>query len=193
VFSVQKNVLESFARGEIKNFSCTTYNQSDGMLAAACTCAFQPSGCMTRDGRLLFPTLKGVVVVRPDTVEANMLPPPVLIEEAIVDGKLNTLTGPATLRASAGKARLEIHYTALSFSAPEKVRFKYRMEGLDSTWVDGGANRVADYSYLPQGRYSFQVQACNNDGVWSTQGASLDLIVPPHFWQTWWFIGAGLL
>jgi signal transduction histidine kinase len=163
------------------------------MPSAACTCAFQPSGCLTRDGRLLFPTLKGVVVVRPDALEANTLAPPVLIEEVTVDGKRQDLAGSSALTASAGKASLEIHYTALSFSAPEKVRFKYRLEGLDATWMDAGSKRVVGYPYLPHGRYTFQVQACNNDGVWSTPGASFELIVPRHFWQTWWFVGAALL
>ena len=192
VFSVEKKALESFARGATKSFLCTTYDQSDGMLAAGCTCAFQPSGCKTMDGRLLFPTLKGAVVVSADTVDANRLEPPVFVEEALVDGKPQNLIGAATLTAPAGKT-LEIQCTALSFSAPEKVRFKYWMEGLEPTWRDGGKKRVADYSYLPHGRYKFHVQACNNDGVWNMQGASLDLVVPPHFWQTWWFVGAALL
>jgi signal transduction histidine kinase/ligand-binding sensor domain-containing protein len=200
VFYVEKEALESFARGETKSFSCTSYDQSDGMPSSACTCAFQPSGCMTKDGRLLFPTLDGVAVVRPYTVNANTLPPPVRIEEVVVDGQVknpkpavHNKAEPAVLTVPPGKGRLEIHYTALSFSAPDKVHFKYRMEGLDSDWVDGGAKRVADYSYLPHGHYQFQVQACNNDGVWNTQGASLELIILPHFWQTWWFIGVALL
>jgi signal transduction histidine kinase/ligand-binding sensor domain-containing protein len=200
IFYVQKEALESFARGETKTFSCTSYDLSDGMPSSACTCAFQPSGCMTKDGRLLIPTLNGVAVVRPDTVDANTLPPPVLIEEVLVDGQvqnlkptLNNLAEPAVLTVPPGKRRLEIHYTALSFSAPDKVRFKYRMEGLDSGWVDGGAKRVTDYSYLSHGSYQFQVQACNNDAVWNTQGARLELIILPHLWQTWWFIGVALL
>jgi signal transduction histidine kinase/ligand-binding sensor domain-containing protein len=200
VFYVGKQALESFARGETKSFSCTSYDQSDGMLSSACTCAFQPAGCKTKDGRLLFPTLNGVVVVRPETVDANTLPPPVLIKEVIVDGivqspkittrdqgKIPAVTVPP------GKRQFEIHYTALSYSAPEKVRFKYRMKNLDSDWMDGGNERVASYSYLPHGHYQFQAQACNNDAVWNTQGATLDLIVLPYFWQTWWFIGAALL
>lgn len=193
VFSVEKDALEAFARGETQSFSCTSYDQSDGMLSASCTCAFQPSGCATRDGRLLFPTLKGVVVVQPDTVHANTVVPPALIEEVTVDGKGYDMTGQAALTVPPGKARLEIRYTALSYSAPEKVRFKYRMNGLDSAWVDAGVKRSADYPYLPHGRYHFQVRACNNDGVWSAQAAGFDLIIPPHFWQTWWFLGAVLL
>ncbi|HWY29817.1 MAG TPA: two-component regulator propeller domain-containing protein [Candidatus Acidoferrum sp.] len=200
IFYVEKGALESFASGETKSFSCTSYDQSDGMPSSACTCSFQPSGCITKDGRLLFPTLKGVVVVRPDKADANALPPPTAVEEVVVDGQVHNpslptynQTEPPILIVPPGKGRLEIHYTALSFSAPEKVRFKYRMEGLDSDWIDGGTKRVADYSYLEHGRYRFQVQACNNDAVWNTRGASLDLIILPYFWQTWWFIGLVLL
>ena len=200
IFYVEKEALESFARGGTKSFSCTSYDQSDGMPSSACTCSFQPSGCTTKDGRLLFPTLNGVVIVRPDTVDANTLPPPVLIEGVLVDGqvqnpksKVDDRAEPAVLTVPPGKGRLEFQYTALSFSAPEKVRFKYRMMGLDPDWVDGGAKRVADYSYLAHGRYQFQVQACNNDAVWNTEGASLNLIILPHFWQTWWFMGMALL
>jgi signal transduction histidine kinase/ligand-binding sensor domain-containing protein len=193
IFNVEKKNLESFARGETKSFSCTSYDQSDGMLSSACTCAFQPSGCMTKDGRLLLPTLKGVAVVRPEVVDANTLAPPVLIEEVIIDGEDHSMTGHGPVTAPLGKTRLEIRYTALSFTAPEKVRFRYRMKGLDAAWVDGGSKRVADYAYLPRGRYQFEVQACNNDGVWSAQGASFELIIPPHFWQTWWFVGAVVL
>jgi signal transduction histidine kinase/ligand-binding sensor domain-containing protein len=200
VFYVEKEALESFARGETKSFSCTSYDQSDGMLSSACTCAFQPAGCKTKDGRLLFPTLNGVVAVRPDTVDANTLPPPVLIKEVIIDGnvlspKITTHDQgkTAVVTVTPGTRQLEIHYTALSFSAPEKVHFKYQMDGLDSDWVDGGTKRMANYSYLPHGRYQFHVQACNNDAVWNTTGASLELIVLPHLWQTWWFIGAALL
>ncbi|MGH7972770.1 MAG: ATP-binding protein, partial [Limisphaerales bacterium] len=164
-----------------------------GMLSASCTCAFQPSGFMTRDGRLLFPTLKGVVVVRPEAVDANPLPPPVCIEEVTVNDNPHTVYGPVQLRTPPGKTRVEIRYTALSFSGPEKVRFKYRMNGLDSNWVDGGAKRVVDYPYLPHGQYRFEVQACNDDGVWSAQPAAVELVVPPHFWQTWWFIATAVL
>jgi signal transduction histidine kinase/ligand-binding sensor domain-containing protein len=193
VFSVRRAVLEAFMRGESKAISCTTYGQSDGMLSAACTCAFQPSGCMTRDGRLLFPTLKGVAVLRPEEVTADPLPPPVFIEEVVIGEKLQELSGPATLTVPPGRSRLDIRYTALNFSAPETVRFRHRLEGLDSTWVNSGTKRAVDYSFLPPGRYRFEVQACNNDGLWSPRSASIELIIQPHFWRTWWFIGAVLL
>jgi len=193
VFSVRRAFLEAFMRGETRSIICTTYGQSDGMLSAACTCAFHPSGCLTRDGRVLFPTLKGVVVVRPDAPKVKSLPPPVFIEEVVMDGKVHELSGPATLTARPGRSRLEIRYTALNFSAPERVRFRHRLQGLDRDWVNSGTKRVLDYSYLPPGRYRFEVQACNNEGLWSPESASVELIIQPYFWQTGWFIAIILI
>ncbi len=93
-----------------------------------------------------------------------------------------------TLRIPPGRHRLEFHYTGISFSAPERVRFRYRLEGLDSDWLDGAAARTALYSYVPPGQYRFRVMACNSGGNWNEAGASLLLIVLPHYWQDWRFI-----
>jgi signal transduction histidine kinase len=193
VFSTHRTGLEAFMRGESKTISCTTYDQSDGMLSAACTCAFQPAGCLTRDGRLLFPTLKGVAVVRPNEVEFFIPAPEVFIEGVTIGEKFHEWFGPAAVTVPPGRSQLEIRYTALNFSAPEKVRFRHRLEGVDSTWVNSGARRAVDLSYLPHGRYRFEVQACNNEGLWSPQSASIELIILPYFWQTRWFIGIVLL
>jgi signal transduction histidine kinase len=193
VFSARREAIESFIRGESKNVSCRTYDQTDGMLSAACTCAFQPSGCLTRDGRLLFPTLKGVAVLRPSQVAADPAPPTAIIEQVAVGEEVQDLFGSVTLNLPPGRSRLEIRYTALNFTAPEKVRFRHRLEGLDSTWVHTGSKRLVDYSYLPPGRYRFEVQACNDDGVWSAESAHIEVNIPPFFWQTPWFIGVALL
>jgi signal transduction histidine kinase len=97
------------------------------------------------------------------------------------------------VRIPPGQNRLEFQYTGLSLVVPEKVRFKYRLDGLDHEWVSAGTKRSASYSYLPPGDYTFRVLACNNDDVWNEAGAQLALIVLPHFWQTWWFrVLAGL-
>src|SRR5206468_2246196 len=82
---------------------------------------------------------------------------------------------------------LEIHYSGLSFAAPDKVLFKHKMDELDRDWMDVQTKRVAEYSYLPPGNYTFRVTACNNDEVWNQNGASLAFTVLPWFWQTWWF------
>jgi signal transduction histidine kinase len=100
------------------------------------------------------------------------------------------------LRIPPGQHRIELVYTAVSFDAPEQVRFRYQLEGLDSDWVEAGTRRTAFYNYVPPGNYQFHVTACNTDGVWDSTGTSLALTVLPHFWQTWWFIGltaAGML
>src|SRR5262249_42831056 len=142
----------------------------------------------------------------PENVPFNHRQPPVLIDEVLIEGdKASTIfTAPTAvesgtgesgsrgsqlpvLRVPAGKPRFEIHYTALSLTAPEKIRFKYKLENLDNEWVEAGAERTAHYSYVRPGSYNFRVLACNNDGVWNEQGASLAVIILPHFWQTWWF------
>jgi signal transduction histidine kinase len=106
--------------------------------------------------------------------------------------KANLGRGETTMESlslAPGKHILEFHYTGLSFDAPERVRFRYRLEGLDQDWVEAGTRRVAIYSSVPPGDYHFRVIACNGDGDWNQTGVSLALTVRPHFWQTWWFIG----
>jgi signal transduction histidine kinase len=88
-----------------------------------------------------------------------------------------------------GKHYVEFDYTALSYVAPDKVRFRYRLEGLEKNWVDAGTRREAHYSHLQPGDYTFRVAACNNDGIWNEQGAALMFTILPHFWETWWFRG----
>ena len=111
------------------------------------------------------------------------------IEDVAIDGQtisnLNSVTPP--IRIPPGHKRLEFRYTALSLVAPEKLKFKYRLEGLESEWVEAGAKRAADYSFIPPGSYTFHVIACNNDGIWNNAGQSLSFTILPHFWQTWWF------
>jgi len=94
-----------------------------------------------------------------------------------------------SLSLAPGKHILEFHFTGLSFDAPDRVRFRYRLQGLDQEWVEAGTRRVALYSSVPPGSYQFQVIACNGDGVWNEAGASLALTLHRYFWQTWWFLG----
>jgi signal transduction histidine kinase len=89
-----------------------------------------------------------------------------------------------------GKERYEFYYTALSLVVPQKVRFRYRLEGFDRDWVEAGGERVASYTHVPPGDYTFKVIACNNDGVWNEEGASFALYLRPYFYQTWWFYAA---
>src|SRR5947207_12132720 len=124
-------------------------------------------------------------MIDPEKIKLNDQPPPVAIEEIRVDDE--SITPSQTIELSPGKSRLDFFYTALSFVAPEKVSFKYKLEGLDSDWVDGGTRRVAYYTNLRPGRYKFRVIASNNDGLWSPTGAAFDLYLKPHYYQTYWF------
>ena len=193
IFRVPKEELNRCADGQLKAVNCLVYGKAEGLSTLECSGGFQSAGCQTPDGQLWFPTIKGLAMVDPASVRINPFPPPVLIEEVTVDDQLAPwpvpgLSSPAArLQIQPGKHRLEFRYTGLSLVAPEKVRFKYRLDGLESDWVDVGTRRVAYYSYLKPGDYTFRVIACNNDGLWNEDGPTLAFTVLPRFWQTWWF------
>ena len=196
IFRVSKEDLNRCADGRLKTVNCIVYGKADGLSTLECSGGFQPAGCRTPDGRLWFPTIKGLAVIDPTGVKINPFPPPVLIEEVTVDDHPVPLPGPgaaARLRIQPGKHRFEFRYTGLSLVAPEKVRFKCRLDGLESDWMDVNTRRVAYYSYLKPGDYIFRVTACNNDDIWSKDGAALAFTVLPRFWQTWWFVGGAVL
>jgi signal transduction histidine kinase/ligand-binding sensor domain-containing protein len=189
IFCVNKILLDACADGLTNSLQTVVYDKSDGLPTLECSGGSQPAGCMTSDGRMWFPTSKGLVAVDTRGRNLNQLPPPVVIEDLLVNGQSivkGDLHG-AVMHIPPGRNRIELRYTGLSFAAPEKVKFKYRLEGLDSQWVEAGTKRAADYSYIPPGQYAFHVTACNNDAVWSESGQTLAIIVLPYFWQTWWF------
>jgi ligand-binding sensor domain-containing protein/signal transduction histidine kinase len=209
---VGKSELEDLAAGKIPAVYPQVYGRAEGMLSEECTGGFCPAGLKSKSGQLWFPTLKGLVVVDPQVYLSRLPAPPVLLEEVLVDGVPSSVfrsAGPApdkqnkklesaessdrVLRLGPGKHRIEFQYTALGFDAPERIRFRYRLEGLDSDWVEAGNRRVAFYSYVPPGTYRFHVIACNADGLWNETGATLALTVSKYFWQTWWFLGLSVL
>ena len=195
IFRVAKKALDDCADGKAASVTCLAYGKGEGMPSLECSGGLQPAACKTADGRIWFPTNKGMAVVNPDDTKVNLQQPPVVIEEVLANGRalaVNPEARPA-LRIPPGLQRFEFHYTGLSFVAPEEMRFQYRLEGWERDWVDAGNKRVAEYSYLPPGNYTFHVRAANSDGMWNETGAALTLTVPPQFWQTWWFrTAAGL-
>ncbi|MBI4326796.1 MAG: ATP-binding protein, partial [Chloroflexi bacterium] len=211
IFHVSKAELDQVAEGRVAWLNPIAYGKADGMENLECTGGFCPAGLKTRDGRLWFSTVKGLVMIDPENLPGHDLPPPVVIEQVVVNGvpaavdakrltsqiqnsKLDMRNSQGlfastatTLRIGPRARRVELRYTALSFTAPEKVRFRYRLDGLDSDWVEAEGRRVAEYSFLPPGQYRFRVTACNEDGVWSESEAGLALTCLPAPWQTWWF------
>jgi signal transduction histidine kinase len=146
---------------------------------------FHPSIQKDSLGRIYFPTVAGVAVVDPKLVDLNEVPPPVYIEGLRTDE--GELPFNSSIELSHNTPFLEINYTAVSFTDPGKVQFKYIMRGYDDTWIEVGTQRSALYSKIPPGEYTFQVLAVNEDGVWNAEGASLGIVVVPPFWQTNWF------
>ena len=161
------------------------------MSSVECSGGLQPAVAKLGDGRICFATSKGLAIVDPADTKVNQLPPPVAIEDVVVNGHLLNRVGgdlSSPLKIPPGQQRFEFHFTGLSFVAPEKMQFQYRLVGWDNDWVKAvGDKRVAEYSYIPPASYTFRVRACNSDGVWNEEGASFALVVLPHFWQTWWF------
>lgn len=188
IFRVNRQMLNDFADGKRDSIQCVGYGRADGMPSVECPGTCQPAGTTTPDGRLWIPTVTGLVSVSPNDIVENKLPPPVWIEEVVIDGKSTVINQTTTVvKVPPGKRRFDFRFTALSFSSPEKIRFRHKLEGLDADWSSADALRTAAYSYVPPGRYEFKVIACNNDGIWNTNGQSILLVVQPFVWQTWWF------
>ncbi|HOX56188.1 MAG TPA: two-component regulator propeller domain-containing protein [Candidatus Paceibacterota bacterium] len=216
VFRVNKNELNQFANGTISQIHSVGYGKSDGLPTLECKGGFQPAGCRGRDGRLWFPTMGGVVVVDPVDASTGSPVPPVYVEEVFVDGQLfgperwriaerrsgngNARPTVAAIRSSrpalsfpAGSRRFEFHCAGVSLGAPEQLRFRHKLEGVDADWVDTGARREASYTRLPHGAYTFRVQARNREGIWSQPGDLVAFRVLPFLWQTWWFLSLFLV
>jgi PAS domain S-box-containing protein len=171
----------------------TVFDTSDGVANHAGVTPPAPRAAKTADGRLWFLSLSGVSVVDPAHLRSNKLPPPVHIEQITADRKTywQNLSGNASSAPPRLPPRvrdLEIDYTALSFVAPDKVRFRYKLEGRDSDWQDVGTRRQAFYSDLAPRKYRFRVMACNNSGVWNESGDELEFSIAPAYYQTYWFL-----
>ncbi len=184
IFRVSRHQLNQLAEGKIKTLSSVSYGHTAGTQNSV-HFGTHPSACRTRDGWLWFPTLNGIVVIDPDKLRLNTIPPPVIVEQVHVDRQSFGLD--TRIIAPPGRGEIEIQYTGLSFVAPRDVRFRYKLEGYEQDWVEAGSRRTAFYTNLPPAEYAFRVLAGNNDGVWSETGATIHLKLLPHFYQTLWF------
>lgn len=206
IWRARRADLHAVADGREDSLQSITFGESDGMVSAEGNGESQPNAARTEDGRLWFPTTRGVVVVNPAKVVEDQITPPLVLEQVVVAGEvlygdesiLGTGVGAGAEEGSVSLGVgavhvIEFRYTANSFLAPEKIRFKYRLEGYDRDWHDGGANRTAFYTNVRPGNYRFQVKAANHHGFWSETGASFAFRVEPRVWQTWPFrVGCGV-
>ena len=193
LFRLSRRQLQEFDEGKRKRLECTSYGLADGMRSFECNGSVQPCTWKTRDGSLWFATTGGAVVLKPGPVRQNQLPPPVVVESVSCDGENVDMASSKALPANVRE--VEIRYTAPSLLWPDKVRFRYILEGYQANWVDveHGRDRVASYTNLPPGGYTFRVKAANNDGVWNETGALWNFRIQSHFYQTAWFYVLALL
>ncbi len=215
ILRVTKNDLENLAEGRTSFLHPRAYGLNDGMLAEECSSGFSPAGIKTSSGLVCFSTVKGLVFIDPRGEDKKQPPPNVLLEEVSLNGKRAELHQASSQRRSkvispgqpegpllvvpAGPRAIEINYTAINFAAPEKVRFRYQLEGLDPDWQEAQGRRTAYYDRVPAGNYVFKVMASNADADWSTTPRILLVTVEPQIWESRWFpfaavlVGVGLI
>ncbi len=189
IVRVSRQELADCADGRLAMPAFFTYGRADGLATLECSGGSQPSGGRMADGRLLFPTTRGLAVIDPGGFTTNLVAPPVLIESVSIGGIPawvgGTNAGPIWIPP--GSQRVDFRFTGLSFVAPERMRFRYRLEGLEEGWTELSGTRTVGYTRVPPGRYVFRATACNSDGIWNSEGATLAVVVLPYFWQAWWF------
>ncbi|TGX55726.1 hypothetical protein E5A73_00920 [Sphingomonas gei] len=162
-----------------------TFDQEDGVIARSSVRGFTDL-VEAADGRLWFADQTGIYSIDPRRLRRNLLRPPVMVRAVTADGK--RIAPAASLRLAAGTRSLQIDFTAMSLGMPRRVAFRYKLTGVDGDWVDPGARRQAIYTGLGPGTYRFQVIASNDDGVWNRTGAIMEIVIPPTFVESGWFI-----
>lgn len=185
IFSIPEEKLIDFFEGRLRSINPLVLDIHDGLPNNECYGGSQSAGLKSRDGKIWFPTAQGVVVLDPTQVQMNAEPPPVVITTAKIDSV--TVVPNEHLEIAPGMEKIEFHYAGLSFTAPGKVQYQYKLDGFDKTWINAARRRTAYYTSLSPGIYTFWVRACNNDGVWNETGASFTFAILPHFYQTTWF------
>jgi signal transduction histidine kinase/ligand-binding sensor domain-containing protein len=185
VVRVTRSELESWAADPKRKVSTTILDSVDGVPSSVAPTDSNPMVAKSTDGKIWFVQNEGISIIDPHNLHENKLPPPVHIEQVVADDKPYDLATGIRLPAKVRDVRID--YTALSLVAPEKIRFKYKLEGQDKDWRELVNVRHVEYTNLPPKHYRFRVLACNNSGVWNEEGTSLDFVIPPAWYQTNWF------
>ncbi len=187
VFRVAKQEFNDFIDKKSQHISITAYGVPDGMSTSECNGGIQPAGWRAHDGRMWFPTMKGVTVVDPKNATSAAPAPEVVLESAKI-GDVEADTTSSTLEAPPGVKDLEFRYSAPNFVTPQKTVFKYMLEPYDREWVDAGTRRMAFYQNIPPRAYTFRVVASTGPDRFSRE-AKFEFKLDPFFYQTLWFQG----
>jgi PAS domain S-box-containing protein len=183
VYSVLLKDLEAVAKQHAMTFPVALYGAADGIRTTECNGGFQPAAWKLQDGRLAFPSMKGVLFVNPGKLVRNAVAPPAIIENIVADRR--PYGSAQNIEVPPGSGQLEVTFTSPSLVAPDKIRFKYILEGFEKEWSEvGSSQRTVRYTNIPPALYRFKVMAANNDGVWSAAPATTQIEFRPHFYQT---------
>jgi ligand-binding sensor domain-containing protein len=185
---IVKTELDAWVADPTRVLKTEFFDTSDGVRGHASSGGFSPLMTKSADGKIWFLPWDGVSVIDPHHLPFNKILPPVHIEKVTADDKSVDISN--SVRLPTGVRHLDIDYTALSLVVPEKVRFRVKLEGEDKDWRELVNVRHVEYTNLPPKHYRFRVLACNNSGVWNEEGAALDFVIPPAWYQTNWFRGA---
>jgi signal transduction histidine kinase/ligand-binding sensor domain-containing protein len=185
ILQIPLQEIQAVVEGRAEQVHSIRFGRDDGLPNMQGSFGYGPGAARSQDGRLYFPMRTGLAVVNPLRTRSDTVPPPVLIERVAVDGRLALIDDHDRFVLPSGYHRLDVEFTEPTFVAPENVRFRYRIEGWDEGWNEGGTHRSATYSRLPAGDYTFCVTACNNSGIWNAKQTTFALTVPPSIWERW--------
>jgi signal transduction histidine kinase/ligand-binding sensor domain-containing protein len=186
IFSLERAELLRFIAGQTKKISSSPYSPTDASRVIECKPGVQPGVARMRDGQLWFSTIRGLIVINPERLQRNVPPPPVVIEDPIVNGHAESAGSIGNL--APGQKNLEFNYTGLSFLSPSRLTFRYKLEGYDKSWIDAGTRRQAFYTNLPPRTFRFRVTACNvADDLCNETGSAVEFTLAPAYYQRVWF------
>ena len=185
IYRLSKRELVSFATGATSSISPLAFGAEDGLVDLETNGGIMPAGIRSRDGKLWFPTQDGVAIVDPFAIPESSKPPRAIVESLLVDQVSIPNLGP--VRLAPNHDNLQLQYTAPSFDKPEQMRFRYRLKGLDAGWTQAGQRRVAFYTHVPSGTYTFRVSAANAGGAWGPESSGVVITILAPFYKTWWF------
>lgn len=183
---IAKAEFDAYDSKVVDALSSVVYDEDDGLRSREANGGTQPAALKGRDGRLWFSTLRGVAVIDPSAIPLNPIPPPIILEQILINGQ--PLESGSLAALSPDSKRFEFHYAGLSYVASDNVRYQFRLDPYDDEWIDAGTRREAFYTNLPAGEYTFRVRAANDDGVWSEREASASFYLEPKIYETAWFL-----
>jgi signal transduction histidine kinase len=190
IYRVARAELNAFADGESQDLVAQLYDRGDGLGTPEISEGRQPTALKSHDGRIWFATINGLSVVDPRSVPSNPLPPPVIIEDVLVNGLPLKPEKSGEFIIPPLSQRVDFRYTGICLKGGPRAHFKRRLEGLEGDWIDVGGQRTATYYSLAPGKYRFRVIAANEDGIWNLAGASIGARALPAWWQALWFQSA---